>query len=81
RPDSEMLAKLLSLVGAISLGLAPAGAQHPWPGELAVVSGGRLVVVGHGGFSHVVNAPDAPSGPVWSPDGGWVAFLRGGSAL
>lgn len=78
-----MLAKLLPLVGAITLALAPASASapRPWPGELAVVSGGHLVLLGPGGSSHVVNGPGAPSGPAWSPDGGWVAFLRGGSAL
>jgi Tol biopolymer transport system component len=58
----------------------PAGpTQHPWPGELAVVSGGRLVLVSPTG-PHYVAGAGWPSEPAWSEDGKWVAFLRG-SAL
>jgi dipeptidyl aminopeptidase/acylaminoacyl peptidase len=73
-----MFAKLLLI--ASSLSLASAGAAHAWPGKLAVVSGGRLVLLAPSG-RHVVNGPGAPSDPAWSPDGRWVAFLRGGEAL
>lgn len=51
------------------------------PGELAVVSTGKLVLVVGGKPGHVVPGAGAATEPEWSSDGKWVAFLRGGSAL
>jgi len=73
-----MLARLLLLVAGLAI--SPVGTPRAWPGELAVVSGARLVVItGH--ESHAVSGPGLPSEPKWSPDGTWVAFLRSGTQL
>ncbi len=57
--------------------VAPAGSWKG-DGEVAVISDGRLELLGHDGADHVVagTGPGAPSQPSWSPDGKWVAFLR-----
>jgi Tol biopolymer transport system component len=76
-----MFSNLAALAVVTALVAAPAGARSPMPGELAVVSSGKLVLVAGGKPSQVVPGAGAVSEPAWSPDGKWVAFLRGGSAL
>ena len=68
----------VTVIGPVpSPGPGSAGARA-WRGDgnLAVVSGGQLHVVGNDGREVTVTGPGAPSEPAWSPDGKWVAFLR-----
>jgi hypothetical protein len=52
---SDMFAKLLLFVFAGAVALAPVGVNHLWPGEVAVVSSGHLMLVSSGG-SRIVTA-------------------------
>ena len=76
-----MFSTLAALALVTPVVAAPTGARSPIPGELAVVSSGKLLLVAGGKPGQVVPAAGAASEPAWSPDGKWVAFFRGGSAL
>lgn len=76
-----MFSNLIAIALSSVLVGAPAGTRSPMPGELAVVSSGKLVLVTAGGSRPVATGAGAVSQPAWSPGGKWVAFLQGGSAL
>jgi hypothetical protein len=49
-----VLNRLLSLTAVVALAATPVGARRPSPGELAVVSGGSLVLFDRDGSTHVL---------------------------
>ena len=74
----------LVAVALLNAGGYPAGAAtadsaaSAWrgSGEVAVASGGRLVLLDDAGATHSLDGPGVVSAPAWSADGKWVAFLR-----
>lgn len=63
------------LAHEVALG-RPAAPVRAGKGELAVVSSGSLVLHQRDGSTRALLGPGRPSGPSWSPDGRWVAYLQ-----